>query len=245
MTAVPSGYVALAHNGGRSVVRSDVAEAVHHALAGGSLYHFAAQHAERRAMQGRLAAYAIPLTESVRAVVRHNTHGGLLARVTGDRFLAPTRAPRELAASLRLRDAGVATPPVIAIVRYAAGGPFERSDVATEEVADAIDLARILLDDGADHEAAAEATGALLAALARAGARHEDLNIRNVLIQRTGTSVQAHLLDVDRVVFGDSPAAAAHRNRLRFERSARKPRDARGGGASEAWIAKVRRAADR
>ena len=85
-------------------------------------------------------------------VVRHSRHGGLLAPVTGDRFLAPTRAPQELATSLRLIDAGVSTPEIIAYAVYSAGGPFRRSDIATREVEGGRDLAALLGDPAARRD---------------------------------------------------------------------------------------------
>lgn len=241
---VPAGYVPLQHGGARAVVRRDAAEAVHRALAGGTLHAFAARHPERRALRGRGIAFAIPLDASLRVVVRHNTHGGLLARLTGDRFVAPTRAPRELSVSLTLSAAGIATPPVIAIVRYPAGGPLERSDVATVEIPGAADLAVVLAGSAAAHEAAATATGALLAGLGRAGAHHADLNIKNILLQPTAGGFRAFVLDVDRVTFGGRESTrVAERNWRRFARSARKWHDAGLMAADERWLEEVRTAA--
>lgn len=246
MTTPPGGYVALRHGSGQAVVRSDAAAGVHRALAAGTLHGFAAAHPDRRALQGRMAAYAIPLDDGPRVVVRHNTHGGLLAPLTGDRFLAPTRAPLELATALRLQAAGVATPPVVAIVRYHAGGPFERADVATEEIADAVDLAAVMLHQPAMHAAAAEATAGLLGSLAAAGAHHADLNIKNVLLEPHGTAFRALVLDVDRVRFpGGDPARVAARNWARFERSATRWRTRFGAPISAAWLEAARGAAAR
>lgn len=240
---VPSGYVPLHHAGAHAVVRSDAAESVHRALAGGTLHAFAARHPQRRELRGRGIAFAIPLDDGPRVVVRHNTHGGLLARFTGDRFIAPTRAPRELAASVKLLAAGIPTPPVVAIVRYPAGGPLERSDVATSEVHGAADLAAVLADPGAPHESAAAATGALLAALGRAGAHHEDLNIKNILMQATDGGYRAYVLDVDRVTFhAQAQADVAERNWRRFVRSARKWHAAGLTAIDERWLERVRTA---
>lgn len=246
MTArdVPAGYVPLQHGGARAIVRSDAAEVLHHALSSGTLHAFAAGHPARRELRGRAIAFAIPLLDTLRVVVRHNTHGGLLARLTGDRFLAPTRAPRELAASLRLSAGGIATPAVVAIVRYPAGGPLERSDVATVEVPDATDLAAVLAGPAALHDAAAAATGALFAGLAEVGAHHEDLNIKNVLLQPAGARFRAFVLDVDRVVFRDAaPPSVMERNWRRFARSARKWRAAGLAAIDERWLDQVREAA--
>jgi hypothetical protein len=155
----------------------------------------------------------------------------MLAPITGDRFLSPTRAPRELRIAIRLAELGVRTPQIIAALTYAAGPLLRRSDVATREVAPSSDLAALLLrhTSGAERDAAITATGRLLATLTRAGARHPDLNLKNVLCERTPTGTRAWVLDVDRVVFqrpGDPRATRA--NFARLTRSVRSWRATRG-----------------
>lgn len=241
MTAPPGGYVPLQVGGARAIVRADAAEAVHRALATATLHEFASRHEGRQELHGRGTAYAIPLSDGLHVVVRRNRHGGLLAGVTGDRFLAPTRAPLELATSLRLIAAGVATPPVVAIIRYRAGGPFERGDVATELIEPATDLAHLMQHEPGLQAAAAHAVGTLLHALAAARAHHEDLNIKNILVRRTGSGLDALVLDVDRVVFADRGVEAVmSRNWRRFARSARKWRTHHGAPISDEWLAAVR-----
>jgi hypothetical protein len=148
--------------------------------------------------------------------------------VTGDRFLPPTRAPHELKTALRLAEAGVATPEVIAYATYPAGAVFRRSDVATREVVGGRNLGEVLAADASavDREAVLAATAELLRALERAGARHPDLNAGNVLIvAAAGGGYRALVLDVDRVSFGkggDPRVGAANVRRL--VRSARKLR---------------------
>ncbi len=70
----------------------------------------------------------------VEIVVRHSRHGGTFAPLTGDLFLAPTRAPAELSNALRLADAGVPTAEVVAYAVYPAMGPLVRADVATRRL---------------------------------------------------------------------------------------------------------------
>jgi len=171
----------------------------------------------------------VPLPDGeTRVVVRHSRHGGLLAPVTGDRFLPPTRAPHELRTALRLAEAHVPTPEVIAYATYPAGAMFRRSDVATREVVGGKDLGDVLARAG-DGEARTKALGAtaeLLRALERAGARHPDLNVTNVLIVATdGLPPRALVLDVDRVVFGErGDVRIGAANVRRLLRSARKLR---------------------
>jgi 3-deoxy-D-manno-octulosonic acid kinase len=232
-SAPPAGYVRRRVAGAEVTARAESADAVASALDGRTLYLWAAAHPARRALAGRAPVYAVPLPNGERVVVRHSRHGGLLARVTGDRFLYPTRAPAELAAALRLAAAGVPTPEVVGFVRYGAGPLLCRADVATREIADAEDLGAVLAEPARARDASAwlPAVLRLLALMQRAGARHPDLNVKNVLLARGPAGPVAHVLDVDRVSFGapgDARLAAANARRL--VRSARKRR-AQGLGA--------------
>ncbi|HUQ80700.1 MAG TPA: lipopolysaccharide kinase InaA family protein [Gemmatimonadaceae bacterium] len=218
---VPAGYARFVLSGADVVALGTCADAVRRAFGSRSLYDYAASHPARRELSGRGAAYAVPLPDGLtRVVVRHSRHGGLFAPVTGDRFLAPTRAPHELDTALRLAAAGVATPEVIAYATYPAGGPFRRSDVATREVVGGHDLSRVLATGkrAPDVTTVLKGTGALLEALERTGARHPDLNIANVLIVTDDTQGhRAVVLDVDRIVFGapnDRSIGAANLERL-------------------------------
>jgi len=224
----PDGYERVAGRGGaEGVALRSAAAAVGEALHAGTLYEYGARHPGRRALMGRAPAYAVPLPGgAARVVVRHSRHGGLLAPLTGDRFLPPTRAPRELATALRLARAGVPTPELVAYVVYPAGPLFRTADVATREVVGGRDLAALLGDrtaGDATRQAALDATAELLRALAAAGARHPDLNVKNVLIApRADASAAAYVLDVDRVAFGAPGSGVAAANLRRLVRSLQK-----------------------
>jgi hypothetical protein len=196
----------LGRGGTRAVVLQPFAAAVDAILATGTTLHtWAAEQPGARPLRGRGAAYAVTLGGEP-VVVRHSRHGGLLAPITGDLFLAPTRAPYELDMSLRLRAAGVPTPEVVAYATYDINVFLQRADVVTREII------------GREPSSPAEADG-LLGALARAGAVHPDLNMRNVLVGET----TVYVLDVDRVYFlAPSDPRVDQRNRARLTRSARK-----------------------
>jgi hypothetical protein len=174
-------------------------------------------------------------------VVRHAWHGGLLRGVTRDLYLPPTRAPGELRVSEWLRTTGVRTPRVVAYARYAAPLGLRRADVATALVPGGRDLAAVLHPGDGDAAAAdlrsgwVEATAELLAALARAGARHPDLNLKNVLLAPdTAGTTRAWALDVDVVrvaarARGVPDVEAAYRTNVeRLNRSFDKWRRTRG-----------------
>jgi hypothetical protein len=69
-------------------------------------------------------------------------------------------------------------------------------------------------------------------ALARAGARHHDLNAKNILL----TAADAYVLDVDRVTFGGDPKVVLEANLARLTRSLHKSRARFGARISDAEI---------
>jgi len=240
---VPPDYEQLEIEGTFVVVQQNRIGAVRAALRSGTLYAYAAAHREARPLAGRGIAYAAPLPDGTTVVVRHNRHGGLLASVTGDLFLSPTRAPHELAVALRLTAAGVPTPVIVAYAIYRAGPFLRRSDVASLEIPDSTDLAAVLTRGSvAECRDALDATAVLIGELARCGARHHDLNVKNVLLAKSagGKTPRAYVLDVDRVEFGaPDNASITERNLDRFARSARKWRDLHGARVDEADLARV------
>ena len=209
-------------------------------LSGGTLYAYAAGRIDAKALSGRQTAYAIPAPGvGGGIVVRHNRHGGLLAGITGDRFRYPTRAPYEFDVGRRLAAAGVPTPEMVAYVVYRAGAGLARADVATRLVEPGRDLAGALAaGDAARRTADLDLVASLVAALSRAGARHHDLNSKNVLI-----ADRAMVLDVDRVQFGWKPQDALAHNLARLDRSLRKRRERLGERISDEEIAQMARSA--
>jgi hypothetical protein len=174
------------------------------------------------AYQGRATAWGARLPRTgIDVVVRHAQHGGLLAPVTGDLFRLPSRAPWELTASLRLREAGIPTPELICYLVYPAGLGFCRADVATRRLPEGEDLpaawTRATREERGDL---LDAVARLLRDLHRAGAHHPDLNAKNIYLARAGAPAgwTAFVLDVDRVQFlspGDALAGAGNAARLR------------------------------
>ena len=238
----PQGYDRRRVRRSTVVARHDILPALVDILAHGGLYEYAASRPDRVELAGRGPAYAIGLTPSgTRVVVRHNRHGGLLARATGDLFLRPTRAPRELTVSLRLAAAGIPTPVVVAYVTYGVAGVLARADVVTREIAPARDLGAFLArsEPDARRAAALDATIALVDALARVGARHHDLNVKNVLLRPDGDAFEALALDVDRVTFQAGDVMTA--NVARLSRSARKWRERQGATVDESELAVLAR----
>lgn len=235
----PPGYLREWRAGDTEIVMlREAAPHVREAMRDGTLYAFAAHAPSNRPMAGRGTSYAVTLPDGgPSVVVRHSRHGGLLAALTGDRFVGSTRAPGELRAALRLTRLSVPTPEVVAYATYPAGPMLRRSDVATREVDGGRDLGALLVATapGSERAAAWAAVVQLLGRMRAAGARHPDLNAANVLLAPDGNgSIEAWLLDVDRVWF-DEPGEARglEANLSRLLRSLRKWRDVRGAMIEE------------
>lgn len=221
----PTGFVRFTIDNREVVCAKHIADAILEALRAGTLYRYAEVHAEARPLAGRGVAYAIPLPRDVeRVVVRHNRHGGLLAPLTRDLFRPPTFAPAELKISEKLRRAGVPTPVMLGYVIYAAPGGFRRADVVTREIENSHDLSTAMMsNDRARRDRALAATATLVSALSEAKARHHDLNVKNILLHDVSDgSIEALVLDVDRVEFVEDAETAREANLARFMRSAKK-----------------------
>jgi 3-deoxy-D-manno-octulosonic acid kinase len=212
-----------------------VSDAVRVALAShGTLYAWAAAQPGRDEFQGRGATYGVMLGP-VRAVVRHARRGGLARNFSDDRFLNLTpRFRREMRTAETLRAAGIPTPAVLAGVAYPSG-IAHTADVATERV-DGTDLAAVFFGakppSGIARAGIWTAVGKLVHRLHDAGFVHPDLQLKNVLVDRSvGPSVRPSvwLLDVDTVrSIRLRPAAAKHANIKRFFRSWAKHNTAHG-----------------
>jgi hypothetical protein len=239
-SAPPTGYVRVTSGGCAVTTLSAYADDARALLADGTLYEAAARDLSARHFHGRGIAYAIALPVSrERVVVRHNRHGGLLAAATRDLFLPPTRAPYELAVARRLAEAGVRTPTVLMYGVTPAALLFRRADVVTREIIGGRDLASYLAPAVSDVERslAWAATRQLVRALNAAGARHHDLNVKNVLLAHGAAELDAYILDVDRITFHEPMSEVVRQgNRNRLLRSARKWRDERGATVNEKEI---------
>ncbi|WP_309670093.1 lipopolysaccharide kinase InaA family protein [Gemmatimonas sp.] len=207
-----------------------------------TLYDWAAEQPQPRAMRGRAPVYVATLPEcGIPVVVRHGWHGGLLAPLTADRFRRPTRAPVEMERSAALRAAGVPTTEVLGFARYPASFGLCHVDVVTRLVADAADLGMVLagLAPFVDCETALASTQRLLIQLASHGVIHPDLNVKNILLRPTAGGIEALIIDVDVVRWDPSrsPDETMRANVARLTRSVRKWRTHFGCDVTDARIA--------
>ena len=222
---IPS-YERFEVGGARVIASVGCSASVRGVLEQEALYEFAARQPDAVALVGR--APVLP-GNCGRVVVRHNMRGGWMAKISKYLFVLPTRGFRELIASLRLHAGGVSTPEVVAYVSYPKNVILRRSDVATREIPNGHDLSVALakVTDHAHRVMVLDAVVKLLKALTQAGAHHQDLNLKNILLTAgEGPGLDAHVLDVDRVSFS-SPGSplVAKANLDRLIRSLRKWRD--------------------
>jgi len=241
LTVSMPGYARINTPRARGIVLEACRPAIEAILTHETLYDFAARQPDARKFNGRAPVYGIQLGECGDVVIRRSMRGGALAALNTDLFLPPTRGLRELLTSMHLRAMGVSTPEVVGFVVYPAGPVLRRGDVVTREL-HGDDLGSLLDPRVGDdrRNLALEATANLIGALSRAGAHHPDLNLRNVLIDRS-ESPQAWVLDVDRVRFhvpGTPMIAPANIERL--ERSLKKRKDLREIEITDAEIVKLR-----
>lgn len=238
--APPAGFVRFTVRNAEVTCVEHVANAVQQALdEARTLHRYAAEHPDVRWLAGRGVVYAAPLPGDIeRVVVRHNRHGGKLARITRDLFRPPTRAPHELLMSERLRTAGVPTPVMLGYVLYDAPAGLRRVDVMTREVPNSFDLAVMIMSrDSMQRALTWQAAAEAVRTLSEAGARHHDLNVKNVLLHdRADGAREALVIDVDRVKFGGREAELLEANLERLLRSARKWQELFGAPITDAEL---------
>ncbi|MEP6780387.1 MAG: lipopolysaccharide kinase InaA family protein [Gemmatimonadaceae bacterium] len=193
-----------------------------------TLYAWAREQEQPTALRGRAPVYVanLPTTPSVDIAVRHAWHGGMLAPITSDRYLRPTRAPRELLNSWHLRALKIPTPEFLAFALYKAGPFSVRVDVATRYVPNSFDFSVVLkgVAPSIDRHEAIDAVEKLLVQLAAHGFTHPDLNVKNILLYRENQKLIAAMLDVDVVQSRPevTPATTMLANVSRLARSMRK-----------------------
>lgn len=241
--AVP-GYVHEVVGAARVLARESALRSVASALeSAGTLHRYAATHPEARGLTGRETLYVLPSPatpegEPGRWVVRHLSHGGLLAPLTRDLFprLGLPRPFNEVMLSVELRRTGIATPEVVAAVVYPTG-PFYRGDVARRWVSGTVDLAERLFGeargDASVRIAALAAAGRLVRDLHYAGVFHPDLNARNILVETVEEEPRAYIIDLEKCRMGRSTRGRREIMLGRLRRSLRKFEAASGSQLSE------------
>ena len=177
-------------------------------------------------------------TEGV--VVKRLHHGGLMAQLTGDRFLSPVRFLANLRTADDLAAAGIATPRVLFVSWRRLSG-WVRGEIGSTRIRPSRDAGDVLFGGAglpAGWEVVVDGVAAMVSRLHAAGFVHQDLNLRNFLTSGAG---EVLILDLDKVRRGRPPLARAvrRRNLARLVRSVRKLGRRADAGAVEAVVARL------
>jgi 3-deoxy-D-manno-octulosonic acid kinase len=155
-------------------------------------------------------------------VLRHSRRGGLLAPITGDRYVWTDEARVRSFAEWRMLELLTARrlpvpKPVAALYRRSGLGLIYRCDLITERITSSQPLSAVLAT-AALPEGVWRAIGTLIARLHDAGADHVDLNAHNILCANGGS---VSVIDFDRGRLRP-PGAWQQKNLARLQRSLRK-----------------------
>ena len=146
--------------------------------------HWAAQNALIGEARGRGAAQVFE-HQGRRFVLRHYRRGGLVARISADRYLwlgeDLTRPVRELKLNLRMHAQGLPVPLPVA-ARFEREGFSYNGDLITELLPDTRTLAQ-RLDEGEVGLSTWAAIGRCLRRFQDYGLYHSDLNAHNILLR--------------------------------------------------------------
>ena len=223
---VPSGFVRRDVAGVVCILAEDEAEKL--ILLGVADVESLRKHPQAEQFTGRKAVFSVPIGDGKRMVVRQYVHGGLLRKITGDRFRSPARFIREIEITLKAAEAGVNVPTPVGVVYHKSIG-FYRGYYLSLRVPDALDMLekalRYLGDDeetprcGEYLSEAMPEIARLMRKLHDAGIYHADLHIKNILEAKSGF----YFIDFDaaRMVERINPKLRLA-NLLRFLRSIEK-----------------------
>lgn len=154
-------------------------------------------------------------------LLRHYYRGGLMARISRDRFLArplaQTRALAEFHLLGQLRARGLPVPQACA-ARHTRHGLLYRADILVALLPGARDVADLLQHAEALAASQWQALGRAVRRLHDAQVFHSDLNCHNLMLDATG---QAWIVDFDKCAFRSGEAWKAD-NLARLLRSLRK-----------------------
>jgi hypothetical protein len=173
---------------------------------------------------GRGSSRRITLDEKEVVIVRHYCRGGLIGRFVRDLYWdRPPRPWAELICTEVARQRAVPTVEVLAAgVMWSAVGLY-RGTLVTREAKGFVNLWEWLAarPAGQERETLAATVAQTIARMHDAGIAHADLNLTNILVQKSVNSPTALVIDFDRarVFSGPVPRLQRERNLRRLRRS--------------------------
>lgn len=185
---------------------------------------------------GRQAAWFVD-GEFGRAVLRHYRRGGMMARISKDRYIwrgaKATRSIAEFQILCRMLEAGLPVPRPIAAAYWQSGLTY-RAAILIERIEQTRTLTEVVrkapLPDQTAHQVAR-----VIFAMHEAGFWHADLNAYNILLDHHG---KAWLIDFDKGRQGPVPNDKRVQNLRRLRRSLQKV----ASHAGDVWWKDINRA---
>jgi hypothetical protein len=179
----------------------------------GTLYEAATQLPQVARLRGR-GINVVADFGGAAWVVRHYRRGGSVMRALDDRYLrvGSARVFQELQITVAARERGIPTPEFVAGAWYD-HGIFRRCDIATAYIPRSSDLAQIIFEQATARGDAVLRAAQLIRIIIRLGLLHRDLNLKNILLARSG----AYIVDLDRCTLVDGltpPQIRGMRNRF-------------------------------
>ncbi|WP_395339090.1 3-deoxy-D-manno-octulosonic acid kinase [Ningiella sp. W23] len=199
-----------------SLLRTELGKSLNIGLKHFELDYLHGKNAITRTAHGRGEVYFFTQL-SQPLVLRHYYRGGLFGKFNRDRFLhfsiQQSRGFKELDILSFLASKGLNVPSPVA-ARVIRKGLFYRADIITAEVSKAQELHQVLMQREI-ADSMWEAIGKIIAQLHQLHVRHDDINVKNVLIQEDN---RVALIDFDKC-YRDSTGNWHSANLARFYRS--------------------------
>jgi len=185
---------------------------------------------------GRQAAWFVD-GDFGRAVLRHYRRGGMIARISADRYIwrgaKATRSMAEFRILCRMHEAGLSVPRPIAAAYWRSNLTY-RAAILIERIEQARTLTEIVRDAPLPDQTVDQVARAIFA-MHTAGFWHADLNAYNILLDHHG---KAWLIDFDKGLQGPVSSNRRIQNLHRLRRSLRKV----ASHAGDVWWKDINRA---
>lgn len=153
--------------------------------------------------RGPVARFALA---GIPAVGKRALHGGLLGPLLGGLYVGSRRALDQLGASVRLAQAGVPTPEILAVGSRRMAGIFRAQAIVAREIAGARNLHELAGENlsGARRREILDRAAGVLRDMHDAGFEHADLNLANLVWGRGRAGETLFVVDLERGRFRDA-----------------------------------------